>query len=182
MKLYIRSSINPREHEYMSYLNSHIQAVNKAWNYIRPKIYNDSQFNEYIAEADFNIHHHDESKYDKEEFESYLNYFYPYNKSKDEKEFNYAWLRHQNLNKHHWQYWCLINDDGGKIEPLDIPVEYVIEMVCDWASFQFMYQNKYVIDWYEDNKDNIILSDKSRKLVEKLVYLFEIEKEDSEEG
>lgn len=31
-----------------------------------------------------------------------------------EAAFKVAWLHHQNRNKHHWQYWLLVNDSSSK--------------------------------------------------------------------
>lgn len=112
---------------------------------------------------------HDSSKMDKEEYVAYDNYFYG-NRSYDVvKAFDYAWLHHIHNNPHHWQYWLLINDDGDSPavpEPLKIPYEYVIEMICDWWSFSFTKGDLYeIFKWYDDHKSRIVLHPVTRKEV-----------------
>ena len=51
---------------------------------------------------------HDISKFYPSEWFSYVNRFYGNNKD----EFSLAWLRHQNRNDHHWQWWILQEDRG----------------------------------------------------------------------
>jgi len=57
---------------------------------------------------------HDLSKFRLSEFISYAKYFRGGKSPNDEKhdiDFDYAWLHHQRRNKHHWQYWILMNDN-----------------------------------------------------------------------
>lgn len=45
--------------------------------------------------------------------------------------FDIAWLHHQKRNKHHWQYWMLVQDwDDDKVLPM--PDRYRREMLADW--------------------------------------------------
>lgn len=111
---------------------------------------------------------HDESKYSEEEYAAYDKYFYGGNRSYEVVEnFNYAWLHHIHNNPHHWQHWVLINDDpeeGEKI--LDMPDEYIIEMICDWWSFSFKKGDLYeIFNWYDEHP-NIKLSERTRNKVE----------------
>lgn len=109
---------------------------------------------------------HDESKWSEEEYGPYDEYFYG---SKDNiDEFNYAWLHHIHNNPHHWQYWVLINDDPNENEVIiDMPDEYIIEMICDWLSFSLAKDNLYeLFDWYNQHKNYMKLSDKTRDKVE----------------
>lgn len=91
--------------EYDEYLTKHIQAV-KACFGLFPS----------WKESRHELTEHDISKYSEEEYRAYDDYFYPneYSYGFVKDRFQYAWLHHQNTNKHHWQYWVLIY--GGKIE------------------------------------------------------------------
>lgn len=148
--------------KYDEYLFNHIQAVKACM----------SMLSSYPKEASS----HDMSKYSDEEYDAYDNYFYPEKCHIDDGEkkiikakFNYAWLHHQNTNTHHWQYWLLINDEGG-IEPLQIPYNYVFEMVADWGSFAYQKKNgDELLKWYESHKDKMILHELTRCQVEMLV-------------
>ena len=83
---------------------------------------------------------HDKSKMSMTEYGPYDRYFY----SKDEldeeaiSKYKYAWNNHIHENPHHWQYWVLINDDDGE-EALPMPRRYILELLCDWMSFDIIY-------------------------------------------
>lgn len=116
--------------QYVDYLETHINGVRRGYDWLRENL------PEVIEKADpilleDNITNHDKSKYAEDEWEPYVNYFYGKKTKAVEQEFNYAWLHHIHSNPHHWQYWVLIHDDEP-IEILDMPYEYIIEMVCDW--------------------------------------------------
>ena len=87
------------------------------------------------------------------------------------QQFNHAWLHHIHNNAHHWQYWILNNDDPNKGEIiLDMPDNYIFEMICDWWSFSWAKGNLYeIFDWYNERKNYIKLSDKTRKKVEDIL-------------
>ena len=114
---------------------------------------------------------HDQSKWDQEEYDAYLAYFYPMDdQDKDElieSAFDMAWLHHQKVTPHHWQYWILIRDEGKQV-PMDMPLKYVIEMLCDWQSMGYKYGDT-AFDWWTNNKDKMIMSDNTRTLVDKYV-------------
>lgn len=125
---------------------------------------------------------HDESKNNPDEYKAYDEYFYGNNRSNEVVEdFNKAWLLHIHRNPHHWQYWVLINDDPelGEI-CIEMPANYVVEMIADWWSFSWKVNNLYeIFKWYELHKDHIKLHENTRKLVESILKHMK-EKLDSE--
>lgn len=105
MKRYIRASSNLRQSEYNEYLMKHINGVKTAWREILyPAILTESDEDvEQITKVANLVDNHDKSKYQKDEYDAYLNYFYPdRNNKKDSNEFDAAWLLHQKRNPHHW--------------------------------------------------------------------------------
>ena len=152
-----------RREEYEDYLKRHVDAVENLLNMLT----------EYL-ELDRHFSNHDASKWFGQQFDAYLDYFYPANEDMrndpaTKMKFKYAWLEHQNCEEHHWQYWVLINDKDG-IEALQMPTNYVLEMVCDWGSFAYIKQDgNELIKWYESHKDKMMLHDATRALVEELV-------------
>ena len=122
-----------------------------------------------MGELEWLIAHHDYSKESEDEYTAYDNYFYGENRSYAVvMDFNYAWLHHIHQNPHHWQYWVLTNDDpeNGSVG-LDIPQQYIIEMICDWWSFSWKTGNLFeIFNWYEKHKDYMILSEETRTFVE----------------
>lgn len=119
---------------------------------------------------------HDWSKFLPDELIPYANFFYGGDNRKDRfydpkdgsTDFNYAWLKHQRRNPHHWQSWLLQEDDGDKF-PLKMPVKYAIEMVCDWRGAGKASGYNDTPAWYLRNKEKIILHEETRKFVETLL-------------
>ena len=179
---------------YDIYLEKHIQNTVKGLDYILnyidsdkldsilPTIRRDTIYAQ--------VSNHDSSKYSLEEYDAYDNYFYNgghSNKSGQER-FNYAWLHHIHNNPHHWQYWVLLEDDGsGKPKPMDIPDNYILEMICDWWSFSWAkhyekmakHSNESssskelyeIFNWYNDHKAKIFMTNTTKTKVEALLDL-----------
>lgn len=158
---------------YDEYIENHKKNVSKAFQWLI-----DNKILEGFTLEDLNgAQHqcefsHDQSKYDKEEYDAYDAYFYGGNKSYAVvQDFNKAWLHHIHRNPHHWQYWVLINDDPDEGEIiLDMPNNYIIEMICDWWSFSW---NKGKLDeifnWYDEHKSHMKLSRNTREKVEDIL-------------
>ena len=154
--------------EYDDYLQQHINNVANAYGWLVRNINGADMFGvgrNYIWD-------HDKSKFTSDEYDPYDEYFYCDRKTTEIKNnFNYAWLHHIHNNKHHWQYWVLINDDPeeGTIA-LDIPYKYLLEMIADWWSFSWKSGNLYeIFDWYDSHKDYMILSKNTREAVEEIL-------------
>lgn len=90
---------------------------------------------------------HDWSKVLPDEWWAYARYFYGdyptenevkripawtgFTNDRVKSAFDQAWLKHQHRNKHHWQYWYLINDTEPA-KSLPMPERYIKEMCADW--------------------------------------------------
>lgn len=148
--------------KYDLYLEQHKDGVRKAFNWLKENLPE-------LVEGRDNIEWlicvaHDASKTDQDEYEAYDNYFYGNRSFAIVEEFNKAWLKHIHKNPHHWQHWILINDDpeNGEII-LDMPMEYVIEMICDWWSFSFNKGNlREIFNWWDEHGKYMKLSTKTR--------------------
>lgn len=134
---------------------------------------------------------HDDSKNYSDEYDAYDRYFYGPGRGNPEvrKEFNLAWLKHIHRNPHHWQHWVLVHDDGAdgdkrKVEALDMPDNYILEMICDWWAFSWKEYNEEVndaekankalyeiFDWYDEHEDGIMLSPATKKKVDDILDL-----------
>ena len=53
-------------------------------------------------------------------------------------------------------------------EAVEMPEKYLIEMVCDWRAMEKSNGNS-AADFYEENKDRIILHENSRKRLEEVL-------------
>ena len=148
--------------EYNNYIIEHVDNVKKAYKWLK-------DHNIILEDCSFTIGLHDLSKFSDEEYNAYDNYFYGRKTEKVKKEFNYAWLHHIHNNPHHWQHWVLINDEDGT-HALEMPKEYVVEMISDWWAFSHKSGNLYeIFDWYKSHKKNMILHENTRKLVEDIL-------------
>lgn len=130
---------------------------------------------------------HDLSKFKSSEFVPYANFFYGKEKKRDktgyykptdtgDKDFDFAWLLHQKVNRHHWQFWMLPEDEGG-VKILEMEYPYWLEMICDWVGagkaqgFYSPKNDRYkeTRAWYAKNKDKMQLHPKTRKYIEQTI-------------
>jgi len=145
--------------EYTNYITEHVSNVQRAADWL---------FEHQIIPQKLSLGLHDVSKYLGDEYKAYDDYFYGKRTEQVKTDFNYAWLHHIHNNPHHWQHWVLVNDDDGTYA-LEMPFEYVIEMICDWWSFSFKTGNLYeIFDWYKKH-DKMILHEKTKKEVEEIL-------------
>ena len=166
---------------YDEYLDEHISAVQKGWQWMQDNLldridpwireqYPNTEFSPIdIFEIDDQMRYHDASKTRPEEYYPYDAYFYGGNKSHAVVEnFRKAFLLHIHENPHHWQYWILTHDDPDEPETLiEIPLNYIFEMICDWWSFSWRKEDlTEIFNWWDEHKDYIRMHKKSRKVLE----------------
>jgi len=155
--------------EYTLYIEQHKTNVKDGFNWIGKNLPELLEPGYHLGYA--NVIDHDASKTNTEEYDAYNAYFYGGNKSYTVlKEFDIAWLKHIHNNPHHWQYWVLISDESEEgVKVLDMPYNYIIEMICDWWSFSWKTGDLYsIFDWYAEHK-NIRLSPKTLMTVEDIL-------------
>ena len=162
-----------RRDEYDSYLLNHITNVQKSFQMVKDNLLKDNIINPMqVHRIDTLVGTHDSSKYHFVEYMPYLHYFYPTREDpKDENAFDMAWLHHQKVNKHHWQAWVLIRDEGA-IAPLDMELPYIVEMLCDWHSFSKQNKTQTAFNWWNNNKNSMILSANTITTIERLIPYF----------
>ena len=88
---------------------------------------------------------------------------YAYKFFEVERAFEKAWLFHQHRNKHHWDYW--VNSKGTAIP---MPSKYVMQMIADWRGMSRKFGGT-AKDYYEKNKDRLILHEKTVEIVERII-------------
>lgn len=129
---------------------------------------------------------HDWHKFRPCELIPYINFFDPnkkhaatvrdktgYYKPTDtgDKAFDRAWLLHQKIGRHHWQWWILPEDEGG-IKVLDMEQPYLTEMLCDWSGAgRAQKAETSVAQWYNINKHKMQLSEKTKNWLEREMNL-----------
>lgn len=160
--------------KYDRYLQKHRRMVLECYESImKPTLLSEGYPESVLSKIQENIETHDDSKYGEKEWEAYQNYFYDSEKyPRNTEAFNEAWNHHQKANPHHWQYWCLVNDvDEPQIQPVDMPLVYIVEMLCDWHAAGKHYGNT-AKEWYEKQGPRMLLSENTRFMVESYIDLF----------
>ena len=163
--------------EYDQYLVNHKESVGRAYRWFKanmPEFVQQSLVGDMTLEE---LEHqilvaHDSSKTMFDEYPAYDRYFYS-DLPKDETldEFNLAWLKHVHRNPHHWQYWVLLNEYTSDILALEMPQNYVLEMLCDWWSFSWRnYEPDRIFEWWDRNKAGMILHPKTRGLIHDAIW------------
>ena len=121
---------------------------------------------------------HDLSKYGVTEFCSSARYFQgsrsPIDAEKEDIGYSMAWQHHKGHNPHHWEYW--IDNVGTKRNnPIKIPYEYAVEMVCDWVGASIVYSKNSCdfdkpypapYEYYKAHRNERIFHPDTEKLLE----------------
>lgn len=157
--------------QYDDYLKQHIANVSKGYNWLRTNL--SHLLIGGIPDIDRQISEHDRSKYIPDEYDAYDAYFYGKEKTSEvEKNFQLAWLQHIHRNPHHWQYWVLIHDDPDEGETImEMPYNYIIEMICDWWAFSWNKGDlSEIFSWYEEHAAYIKLAPGTRAIVEDILW------------
>ena len=156
--------INESKADYLleneKYINEHIERVQQFADWLKEKL--PELFDEVDIDVfDDLIKEHDASKFSEEEFEPYAQKWF--NNSGKTPEYEAAWRHHWMNNEHHPEFWL------GE----DIPLIYILEMICDWGSFSiksgdFRELSKF---YYEKAKDDIdkMLSDGTKEIIEEIL-------------
>ena len=163
--------------EYDLYIAEHRANVKRGLEWMQQNLPPSVIDHDKMVEAVLNAEIHDESKYSKEEYDAYDDYFYGGERTFEViQAFNLAWLHHQHENPHHWQYWVLVEDgdesDGKAItlNPQEIPLEYVYEMIADWWTFSWRANNLLeIFNWYNEHRPKMVLHSKARYFVEQIL-------------
>jgi len=117
---------------------------------------------------------HDMSKFYPSELPHYGRQFF--GKADNPKGFIHCWLKHQNRNKHHWEFWIPRTGHNRCTppykdnEPIPMPNVYIKEMVADWMGASRAYEGVWTTQgrrwpWLENNFDKIRLHPETRRKV-----------------
>ena len=162
--------------EYDQYLMNHKESVGRAYQWFKanmPEFVQQSMVGGMVLEE---LEHqilveHDASKTMFDEYQAYDRHFFadlPMDETLD--EFNLAWLKHIHRNPHHWQHWVLPSGDLPDIQALEMPQNYVLEMLCDWWSSSWRnYEPDRIFEWWGRHKGMMILHPKTQWLIHETI-------------
>lgn len=125
---------------------------------------------------------HDLSKYSPTEFFVGAKYYQgdrsPNNAEREDIGYSSAWLHHKGRNKHHYEYWIDYSTRTvpGGMAPVPMPVKYIAEMMMDRiAACKVYHKDDYTdsnpLQYYESGKDPAPLHEKTRVLLEFLLWM-----------
>lgn len=132
---------------------------------------------------------HDWTKFMPAEWSGYRDRFFTgrtgqLDKEQDALAFHLSWTHHWHHNPHHWEYWLRASSANESVtpgahpmfqsmKPMRMPVTYVFEMVADWMGAGRAITGSWdMTEWFEENKNRMVLHDETRRLAEKLVNVY----------
>jgi hypothetical protein len=93
---------------------------------------------------------HDLSKYSPTEFRAGVKYYQgtrsPNIAEREDRGYSLAWMHHKGRNRHHFEYWTDLQPGTKTYGPVDMPVNYLIEMVMDRIAACKTYQGPAYTD------------------------------------
>lgn len=125
---------------------------------------------------------HDLSKYSFVEFMNGAKYYTgtcsPNALERAKKGYSLAWMHHKGRNKHHYEYWLDYSTKNipGGMAPAPMPNRYIVEMLMDRIAASKVYKkeaytNRSPLEYYLSAKEPAPLHKKTKKVLEKLLYM-----------
>lgn len=123
---------------------------------------------------------HDLSKYSPSEFLVGIKYFQgnrsPNVAERAEKGYSAAWMHHKGRNKHHYEYWFDNDDSSLTIQPVEMPLRYVVEMFCDRVSASKIYKKEQYkdstsLEYFDSHDYRVSMHPNTRALLRELLVM-----------
>ncbi len=123
---------------------------------------------------------HDLSKYTPTEFIPGARYYSgkrsPNESERKENGYSLAWMHHKGRNKHHFEYWVDYNIETRKNEPVEMPVNYVVEMFCDRVAASKIYNpetynDTFPLEYFIKGKGKREINPNTSRLIEDLLTM-----------
>lgn len=123
---------------------------------------------------------HDLSKYSPAEFIPGAKYYTgtrsPNEGEREDYGYSLAWMHHKGRNKHHFEYWTDYYPPTKLVQPVKMPLRYVVEMFCDRVAASKIYQGeKYTddapLEYFLKAKQRRVIHPETSDLIEKLLRM-----------
>ena len=130
---------------------------------------------------------HDLSKYSPTEFCRSIKYYQGFRSPNDQERLengvSLSWLHHKGRNKHHYEYWTDYSNLTHQVEPVKMPLKYVIEMFCDRIAACKTYQgdnynDRKPLEYYQWGKGRHLMHEETEAFLGKLLVMLAEEGED----
>lgn len=123
---------------------------------------------------------HDFSKFSPTEFLPGIKYYTgtrsPNEPEREENGYSLAWMHHKGRNRHHFEYWTDYNPQTKRLEPVEMPRKYLIEMFCDRVAaskiyFGENYTDSKPLEYYKRGCATRLIHPKTAEEIEYLLTL-----------
>lgn len=90
--------------------------------------------------------------------------------------YSLAWMHHKGRNRHHFEYWTDYNPKTKHVEPVKMPLRFVVEMFCDRVAASKIYQGKNykpdsALQYFLNGKLRRKIHPETSELLEKLLRM-----------
>ena len=141
-----REETRKKIRQYEEYIKEHRLNVIRAYSVFLDRI---NPYHVSKIEMLQRVFKHDYSKWDREEFDAYRQFYYPTTfENPDPEKLDRAWERHYTLNDHHPEFWY--NSDRG---PSEMSNEAMLEMISDWVAMSIKFHNS-PYEWFHGALDS----------------------------
>ncbi|MGN1119242.1 MAG: DUF5662 family protein, partial [Oscillospiraceae bacterium] len=87
-----------------------------------------------------------------------------------------AWMHHKGRNRHHFEYWTDYNPVVKRVEPVKMPLRFVVEMFCDRVAASKIYRGAEYkdtdpLDYFEKGRPRRSIHPETSELLEKLLRM-----------
>lgn len=123
---------------------------------------------------------HDLSKYSPTEFVPGVRYYTgtrsPNEGERSEYGYSKAWLHHKGRNRHHFEYWSDYSTVTHRVEPIEMPYRYLVEMFCDRVAASKIYngdsyKNTDPLEYFNRRKATRNIHPKTSEKLEKMLVM-----------
>ena len=100
----------------------------------------------------------------------------PNENERKEKGYSNAWMHHKGRNRHHFEYWTDYNAQTRKMEPVKMPIVFVVEMFCDRVAAGKIYRgadytDSSPLEYFLSGKKTRAIHPETSDLLEKLLVM-----------
>lgn len=130
---------------------------------------------------------HDLSKYSPREFVYGVKYYTgtcsPNEGERQDYGYSNAWMHHKGRNRHHFEYWTDYNIATKTVQPVKMPLKYVIEMFCDRVAAGKIYKKDDYTDaspweYFDYRRAHRFIHPETEAFLEKLLLMLKDKGED----
>ncbi len=123
---------------------------------------------------------HDLSKFSPAEFLPGVIYYQgtrsPNEAEREQNGYSTAWMHHKGRNRHHFEFWTDYSPKTRRMEPVPMPMRYIVEMFCDRVAASKVYLGDTYTDaaplaYFQRGKPTRIIHPRTAAVLEHLLTM-----------